>query len=60
MFCCEFCNKKYKYNSGLSRHMNAVHQNEMDEINKQEEIETTTDIEIVQKQDNNGRGKRIT
>ena len=39
--------------------MNAVHQNEMDEINKQEEIETTTNIEIVQKQDNNKEVKEL-
>lgn len=59
MFCCDYCNKKYKFKSGLSRHMTTVHQNEMEEINKQEEMETTNKIEIISKQDNNKEVKEL-
>ena len=35
MFVCMFCSKNYKYQSGLSRHMNKYHQKELDELNKE-------------------------
>lgn len=52
MFVCMFCSKNYKYQSGLSRHMNKYHQKELDELNKEYvEEDSEYNVQIVAKEE---------
>ena len=60
---CMFCKKNYKYQSGLSRHINKFHQKEMYELNKEEEYgeEDNVVVELIpkQQQSNNKEVKEL-